>query len=206
MLLFCFRIVKLYVIRKELRKNDMNEEKIIKNCQNSNLKEFTFLYEKYIRKIYDFVYYKTHHKETAEDLVSLVFMKALEKIGSFDLEKGTFQAWLYQIARNTVIDHYRTRKKDRNIEDVWDLAGDEDLARDLDTREKLKQVEKYLKNIKSEHRDIIIMRVWQGLGHAEIAQALGKSEASIKMIYSRAIRKLRKEMPLAIYILFLLGL
>ena len=181
----------------------MDENQIIKNCQGGNLKQFGELYEKYIKKIYDFVYYKTHHKETAEDLVSSVFFKALEKIGRFESAKGSFQAWLYQIARNTVIDHYRTKKTDRNIEDIWGLAGNEDLARDIDTREKVGQIEAYLKELKAEQRDIIIMRVWQGLSHREIAEALGKSEASVKMIYSRALRQLRQDMPLALFFILL---
>ena len=152
------------------------------------------------------MYYKTTHKETAEDIVSTVFMKALGKINGFDSQKGTFQAWLYQVARNTVIDHYRTRKMEANIEDVWDLAGNEDVERDTDARLKLEKVEQYLKKLKSEQRDIIIMRVWQNMSHLEIAQALGKSEASVKMKYSRAITTLRQEMPLAIYIFLLLHL
>lgn len=183
-----------------------NEKNIIKSCQRGDLEKFAWLYDKYIKKIYDFVYYKTTHKETAEDLVSVIFMKALEKIGGFNFDKGTFQAWIYQIARNTVIDHYRTKKIDANIEDVWDLAGNEDLERDIDVQEKLKKVEQYLSKLKSEHREIIIMRVWQGMSHKEIATILGKSEASCKMKYSRAITTLRKELPLALYVYLLLYL
>jgi RNA polymerase sigma-70 factor (ECF subfamily) len=183
---------------------DKQEISIIRLCQKGDLKNFGFLYEKYIRAIYDFVYYKTHHKQTAEDLVSTVFMKALEKIGSFDFDKGTFQAWLYQIARNTVIDHYRTQKQDKNIDDVWDLSSKDDMARNMEVRGGLAQIEKYIKNLDSEQRDIIIMRIWQGMSHAEIAEALGKSEASVKMTYSRTIRKLRDEMPLELFLYFLL--
>ena len=184
---------------------NQNERTIIQACQQSDLEKFGYLYDMYIKKIYDFVYYKTHHKETAEDLVSKTFMKALEKINGFDNDKGTFQAWLYQIARNTIIDYYRTKKSDLNIDDVWDLAGKENLACDIDARQKLIEVEGYLKKFKSEQRDIIIMRVWQGMPYQEIAEVLGKSEASCKMMFSRTIRTLRKQMPLAmlIYLLFL---
>lgn len=177
-----------------------DEKSIIQACQQGNLEKFALLYDKYIKKIYDFVYYKTTHKETAEDLVSLTFMKALEKINGFDNDKGTFQAWLYRIARNNVIDHYRTKKTDADIEDVWDLAGDENLERDIDARQKLKKIEKYLVKLKREHREIIIMRVWQGMSHSEIAEVLGKSEASCKVAYSRAITTLRKEMPLGLFV------
>ncbi|MCU0678942.1 MAG: RNA polymerase sigma factor [Planctomycetes bacterium] len=168
----------------------------IKACQTGQTEEFSRLYDAYIRKIYDFIYYKTTHKETAEDLTSVTFMKALEKIYSFSPAKGTFQAWLYQIARHTVIDHYRSKKDAADIADIWDLSGNEDLERDLDLRTKLAAVEKYLAKLKVEQRDIIIMRVWQEMSYAEIAAILGKSEASCKMAYSRAISLLRQNVSL----------
>jgi len=179
---------------------DESEILAIKKCQSGDGEEFGQLYDKYIKKIYDFVYYKTQHKETAEDLVSQVFMKALRKINSFKASQGTFQAWLYQIARNTVIDHYRSQKHDRNIEDVFDLASNSDIARDTEAKIKLEAVKKYLSGLKSEQRDIIIMRVWQGMSYSEISQAMNKSEAGCKMMYSRAIGRLRNEIPLMILI------
>lgn len=184
---------------------DNNDNSIIIRCQKGDMEQFGLLYDKYIRKIYDFIYYKTHHKETAEDLTSKSFMKAVDKLNTFNIDKGTFQAWIYQIARNTVIDYYRIKKIDANIEDVWDLSSDEDLARDIDSREKLKSVKEYLTILKSEQRDIVIMRVWQGMSHQEIATILGKSEASVKMNYSRTIRTLREKMPLAVYLAFILN-
>jgi len=104
-----------------------NEKDIIVSCQQGDLEKFSWLYDKYIKKIYDFIYFKTTHKETAEDLTSQTFFKALEKIKTFNSDKGTFSAWLYQIARNTVIDHYRTMKKTVDIDDVWDMAEDQDI-------------------------------------------------------------------------------
>lgn len=180
---------------------------IIIKIKKGDRERFGELYDKYIKKIYDFVYYKTTHKETAEDLTSQIFLKALNGLDSFtDQKDGTFSAWLYAIARNTVIDYYRTKKENKNIEDVWDLVGEENLERDLDIRATLEEVEKYLKILKPEAREIIIMRVWQELSYREIAEITGKTEASAKMQYSRAINKLRQEISLALYVLFLLNL
>lgn len=183
---------------------DESEKIIIKKCQLGDLEQFGFLYEKYIRKIYDFIFYKTHHKETAEDIATAVFMKAFESIKQFDPDKGTFQAWVYQIARNKTIDHYRTKKSDMNIDDVWDLSGNEDLEGDIDTKNKLEDIKKYIKALDSRQRDILIMRIWQGMSYKEISEILNFSEANCKMTYSRAIRKLRQEMPLSILLSLLL--
>lgn len=169
-----------------------------------NKQAFGLLYEEYIRPIYNFIYYKTHHKQTAEDLTSQTFIKAYASISSFEQSRGPFSAWLYQIARNTVIDHYRVSKPSLNIDDVWDLSNGEDVERDVDVKLKVEKIKKYLKNFTSEQRDVIIMRIWQEMSYAEIADVLGKSEASCKMTFSRAIKKLREEMPEEILILLLL--
>lgn len=182
------------------------ELNIVILCQNGQLENFGLLYDEYIEKIYKFIYYKTHHKETAEDLTSKTFMKALEKINTFTDLKGSFAAWLYKIARNTVIDHYRANKYDVNIEDVWDLKDNNDIESNIDIKQKISEVKKYLKDLKSEQREIIIMRIWQNMSYQEIADALGKSEASCKMTFSRAINKLRQEMPLALFICFIMNI
>lgn len=180
------------------------EKQAIQSCQNGNLKEFGVLYDMYVKRIHDFVYFKTYHKETAEDLVSKTFMKALEKIKNYDEKIGTFSSWLYSIARNTVIDHYRTNKNTTDIEDVWDLSAEQDIEADMDAKENLVKVKTHLAKLSPEQRDIVIMRVWQEMSYAEIAEVLGKSEDSCKMMFSRTIAKLKKEMPVAAFVLFIL--
>jgi RNA polymerase sigma-70 factor, ECF subfamily len=179
----------------------LDEVQIIKECQAGNIERFGVIYDAYIRKIYNFIYYKTHHKETAEDLTSETFRKAMMSLQSFDTER-TFSSWLYKIAQNTVIDHYRTFRPNANVDDIWDLADDRDIERDADVKIKLERVEEYLKTIPSAKRDIIIMRVWQGMSYKEIAEVVGKSEDSCKMMFSRTMTELRKTMPL-VYLLFL---
>jgi len=176
---------------------------LVQRFQGGDKAAFAELYDFFLRPIYNFIYYKTHHKETAEDLTSLTFTKALDKILSFDSTKGPFSAWLYQIARNIVIDHYRTNRSHSDIEDVWDLNDGSDVIRDIDARNQLEKVKKYLQELTSEQRDIVIMRVWQDMSYAEIAASLGKSEASCKMAYSRAIHRLREKMPMEVLIFFL---
>ena len=172
--------------------------------ENNSRSEFTILYDQYVDKIYRFIYYKTHHKETAEDLTSVAFVKALNSFSSFDQNKGGFSAWIYKIARNTVIDFYRSKKTLINIDDVWDLSDNQDIEREVDASLKLAEVKKYLKNLSSEQRDVIILRVWEGLSYKEIAAVLGKSENSCKMMFFRTIKKLKEEMPLVLFLCFIL--
>lgn len=180
------------------------ETQAIQSCQNGNLKEFGVLYDMHVKRIHDFIYFKTYHKETAEDLVSKTFMKALENIKKYNAKIGSFSSWLYRIARNTVIDHYRTSKNTVDIEDIWDLASKQDIKSDIEVKEGLVKVKTYLAKLTPENRDIVILRVWQEMSYAEIAEVLGKSEDSCKMMFSRTIAKLKKEMPAATFVLFML--
>jgi RNA polymerase sigma-70 factor (ECF subfamily) len=177
---------------------------LVADFKAGNKEAYGLLYDEYIKPIYKFIYYKTHHKETAEDITSQVFMKAYNAIHSFNETKGTFSAWLYQIARNTIIDHYRAVKPTQNIDDVWNLSSSENVARDVETRLELEKVQNYLRVLPSEQRDIIIMRVWQEMSYSEIATVLGTSEAGCKMQFSRSIKKLRETMPMELLLLLLL--
>ena len=176
-----------------------NESQIIRDYQQGNLEEFTKLYDFYIKKIYDFIYYRTQHRETAEDITSKTFIKALDNMDKFNPNSGTFKAWLYCIARNTVIDHYRTQKKDVDIDNVFNLANDEDMVRDVDAKMKIETIKEYMEKLKPQERDIIILRVWDQLSYKEISEVLNKSEASIKMMFSRTMIKLRQEMALVAF-------
>lgn len=170
----------------------------IQNCKKGDLFEFAHLYNAYVQKIYNYTYYRVQHKETAEDLTSHCFIKALENIKKFDENKGTFSSWLYKIAKNTVFDHFRTFKNITDIDNIWDLSEKEDIEMDLDTKIKVEKVKKYLTKLKPDYREIVIMRLWDNLSYKEIAEITGKTEGNCKMIFSRAVAELRKSNIMAL--------
>lgn len=183
-----------------------DEATLIAQALAGNKTAFGELYDLHIKQIYTFIYYKTHHKETAEDLVSQTFLKAYNHFTTYDVAKGPFIAWLYRIARNTVVDHYRAKKPtEYDIEDAWDLAGTDDVLGDVHNKLLFAEVQNYFKDLTAEQRDVLTMRIWQEMSYQEIAAALGKSEGSCKMVFSRAIAALRNKMPLAIFVAMLLG-
>jgi RNA polymerase sigma-70 factor (ECF subfamily) len=183
-----------------------DEAKIINDCQNGKLDGFGLLYDAYFRKIYNFVYYKTLHRETAEDLVSLTFTKALKNIDQYQSKAGTFSAWLYQIARNNVTDHYRKLKDEANLDDIYDLAADDDPQLDAGNRLLFEQAQEQLKKLKPEQREIIMLRLWEGLSYREIAGLTGKSEANCKVSFARAIGKLREGLAPVLLLIYALKL
>lgn len=180
---------------------EYNEQYLIEQCLGGDYDKFGLIYDRYIRKIYDFVYFKTHHRQTAEDLTSQTFFKALRNLKEYDVNKGKFSSWLYQIARNAVIDHYRTQKKDLNIEDVWDLKSNEDISQNSANLEKLRAVRVCLEKLSAKQREIVLLRIWQDLPYREIAEIVGKSEQNCKVIFSRTMASLRGEALLAFLLL-----
>ena len=183
----------------------VNEPALVKRSQEGDFDAFGELYDHYIGLIYNFVFFKTHHKETAEDLTSQTFFKALNSISSVDSSKS-FLSWLYKIAQNIVIDHYRKSGRENNsrqfMDDEWDAPDNSiDIIGDLDTSRDIVRMKKYLAKLSSEERDIIMMRIWQELSYKEIAEIIGKTEASSKMMYSRSLKKLRELLPLLLFIL-----
>ncbi len=180
-------------------------EELIRRAGNGEAEAFAQLYDVYLPKIYGYVYYRVQHKETAEDLVSLIFIKAYEELTGYVSARGTFSAWLYRIAHNVVIDHYRARQTSTPLEDVWDaLADGTDIPRDLDVQAKLQDVEKIVSALPSAQRELLLLRVWDGYSYAEIAELTGKSEAACKMGVSRALSTLRASLPLLTFLSFLI--
>lgn len=173
----------------------MSEIETIKRCQQEELSSFSLLYDQYVRLIYQFIYFKTQHKETAEDLTSTTFMKALESISQFDSQKGSFKTWLYQIARNSVIDHYRAFHSTSDLNDFWDISSPENVKDQVDKNLEWQKVGKYLKKLKPEQREIILLRLWSDLPFAEIAEIMGKSEPNCKMMFKRSLEELKANLP-----------
>ena len=180
---------------------EVDEEKAIISCQRGRLADFGYLYDLYAKKIYSFIYCKTFHKQDAEDLTAETFLKALDKIKKFDLQKGNFSSWLYQIARNNVVDHYRQKKSYFPVDDAWDIKDNSDIEKDVNLKEKIEKVKQYLEALSAEQREIIVLRVWQDLPYKEIAEITGKSEPAVKMAFSRAIKTLQKEMSLCLLLI-----
>jgi RNA polymerase sigma-70 factor (ECF subfamily) len=160
---------------------------------------FGKLYDIYIKPIYNFIFYKTLIKETAEDITSIVFTKAWQKIGQFKGE--SVAAWLYAISRNAVADYYRREKNNLNIEDFWDLANTDNFLEKIDLGLAFGEIKKAMQSLSAREREIIIMRFWLDMSFKEIAASLGKQEGAVKMTLKRSLQEVKNKIPLALIIL-----
>lgn len=175
---------------------DMDETALISACQSGETERFAELYDLYSDRIFRFIFHKTMHRDLAEDLMSDTFLRALEKIGQFNAEKGQFSTWIYTIARNIITDHWRSYREHKDIEDVWDLASLDDVVDSAHKQLISEKLHMALKQLSPESREILMMRFWQDLSFAQIAELMGKSEGAVKMAAGRALQKLRADAPI----------
>ncbi|MEY4731540.1 MAG: hypothetical protein RL681_486, partial [Candidatus Parcubacteria bacterium] len=94
------------------------EKRIIQRAVKGEASAFGLLYDRYQPQIYRFIFLKVSRREEAEDLTHQVFLQALQHIGEYEDVGFPFTSWLYRIARNEVIDHYRTRKQAISLDDI----------------------------------------------------------------------------------------
>jgi RNA polymerase sigma-70 factor (ECF subfamily) len=174
-----------------------SENIIIKQAKNGDSEAFGQLYDHYEEQIYRFIYLKTGQKEDAEDLTHQVFLQAFRKIKDYKDFGFPFSSWLYRIARNEVIDFYRSKKTNIPLEDVDNvLKSEEDKKNDLDFKIQLEEVKKAISKLKPEYQDVIIMRFIEDLSIKEVSRILNKSEGAIKLIQHRAMAALKKNLKI----------
>ena len=150
------------------------------------------LYERYRESVFRYLYYRVGDRHAAEDLTSEVFERMLRFIGNFNPPSSSFQAWLFQIARNLAIDHSRRMKVRNHLpleENVIDTKYDVDKT--VERRLNSEMLAKALRKLTEEQRDVIIMRFVSGMPIAETARTLHKSEDAVKGLQRRALITLR---------------
>lgn len=170
-----------------------NEKQHIAKAKKGNKESFSLLYEHHLPKIYRYVRFKVNGQSEAEDIAHEVFLSAWQNIRGYKYEGLPFSSWLYQIARNAVIDSYRTAKKNLPIEmvkeDLFEISDQQ--AEKMDTALEMNKVKKMISLLKPDYQDVIIMRFIEELSQEEIAAALNKSEGAIRLIQHRALKELK---------------
>ncbi len=160
----------------------------------SNADIFAGLYEQSVSKVLRYVSYRVPDLDTAEDITSTVFEKALSKFGDFREDKASFTTWVLSIARNTVTDHYRAMAKEQNLQQstirnfvTETISPDDEIIK----AEELQKLRVSLTGLSPQEQDIIAMKFGGELTNREIAKTLGLSDSNVGIIIYRTVRKLR---------------
>lgn len=157
-------------------------------------KKFGRLYDEHVDEIYRFVFLKVSTRELAQDITSETFKKGWQ---SFKENPGMEnpRAYLYRIARNLVIDHYRTKKQHITDQEIIDELEDhsKDLQEKAAEAKEMAKIKEAMENLKDDYQDIIIYKYLDELSNSEIADIMGKSEGAVRVTAHRAIAALEKE-------------
>lgn len=160
---------------------------------------FGELYERYLQKIYSYVYYRTGNVHDAEDLTARVFIRALSHISNY-VEKGVpFQAWLYRIAHNLVANWHRDqgRRKIIALDDyVVHSLKSEAPDRLSEEREEQNQLLEAVRRLPEDRQQLILLKFVERMSNAEIGAVMGRTEGAIKSLYHRTLLALREEMEI----------
>jgi len=157
---------------------------------------FSQIYDEYIDKIYRFVFLKVNSRETAEDIASETFLRGWKTFQDPGLEIENISAFLFQIARNLVIDFYRKKGKIKIValENVTLSIPDNSSREMTNLNTEMTGIRKALCNLKDDYQDVIIWHYLDELSISEIARILDKSEGTIRTTLHRALKALRARM------------
>jgi len=179
--------------------SDNKDEKDLIDAAKTDPKAFGSLYQRYVERIFNYIYYRTGNAKDAEDLTGKVFFKALDNIQGYKHMGLPFSAWLYRIAHNLVANYHRDRAKKQEISlDVIpgqvlpqsEVLPEASIARSQEVDELLARI----RDLSPNRQELLILKFVDQLSNKEIGQIMRKSEGAIKSLYHRTLLELREKM------------
>ncbi len=169
---------------------------LVRQAQDGAASAFGALYEHFYDSIFRYVSFKTGNPADAEDITAEVFVRMIESINRFKWQGYPFSAWLFRIAHNFVVDHYRKRSRKQmvSLESTSPIlkaaAFDADAHMDMELT--LDEVGKAMESLTALQREVIMLRFGAGLSVAETARAVGRKDNAVKALQHAGLKKLRR--------------
>lgn len=166
------------------------------NLAREDKAAFGVLYERYVKKVYSYIYYRTGNHHDAEDLAARVFHRALGHIDGY-IERGVpFQAWLYRIAHNLVANWHRdrTRRKVVPLDDFTVGLRVEAPEKATELQDEKDRLVEAIARLPEERQQVLLLKFVEKLSNQEIGEMMDRSEGAIKSLYHRTLLALRDEL------------
>ena len=157
---------------------------------------FGMLYERYVKRIYNYVYYRTGSHEDAEDLTANVFQRAVQRLSTYSDRGLPFVAWLYRIAHNVVANWYRDegRRRTLPLDSVPTQVRADGPEHQVEQNAERDRVLTVLRKLTPERQQLLVLKFIDQMSNAEIGQVLNRSESAVKSLYHRTLEELRAEL------------
>lgn len=174
------------------RQRAEEEVQLLARAQAGDAAAFGDLYERYLNAIYHYVFYRVDNRADAEDLTEAIFLRAWQALDKNPPREVSFRLWLYRIAHNAVVDHYRMRKEQVGLETVREFPDPvEGPEAAMARKERADNVRRAMAQLKAEHQQVLTCRFVVGLSHTETAVVMESSEGAMRALQYRAVQALR---------------
>jgi RNA polymerase sigma-70 factor (ECF subfamily) len=175
----------------------LNDEVDLVKATQGDQEAFGLLYERYVGRIYNYIYYRTGNPHDSEDLTARVFVRAMKHIQKYNHRGLPFSAWLYRIAHNLVANWHRdnSRRKEIPLDDGLIFRHQIDHPEyEIVLIENEERLMRAIRSLAVERQQLIILKFVDHLSNAEIGEIMGKTEGAIKSLYHRTLLALRSEL------------
>lgn len=158
---------------------------------------FGALYERHVRAVYNYVFYRLGNVHEAEDVTAKVFYQALTHLGGYSSRGVPFSAWLFRIAHNLVANWYRDSRRRRtfSLDDTCleRPDGEKELDQQAMEREGEQELRRILAGLSAERQQLVVLKYVQGMSNSQIGTIMGRSEGAVKALLHRTLLSLRAE-------------
>lgn len=153
---------------------------------------FGELYERYVDRVYSYLYYRSESPADAEDLTARTFYQALSHLAEFEERGLPFGAWLFTIAHNLVANYHRDRS--RRSTAPLDSAAEPAAPSPFAASEDAQAIESAIASLPPERQHLILLKYVEGMSNAEIGRVLNRSEGAVKSLLRRTLAALKREL------------
>jgi len=176
---------------------ESSDQALLARAARGDREAFGALYERYVSRIYSYIFYRTGNHHDAEDLTARVFFRAMRHIGNYKDHGVPFSAWLYRIAHNLVANWHRdnSRRPEFFLGDGFPILQDwEHPEWALLQAEEQEILLRTIRRLPADRQQLLILKFVDHLSNAEIGQIMGRTEGAIKSLYHRTLITLRDEL------------
>ncbi len=168
-----------------------DDAQVIKQVKSGDAEAYGMLYEQYAEVIFRYVYSHLDNRLDAEDLTEEIFLRAWRALPKYDERGLPFSAFLFRIARNSLIDYYRQRKAVQSIEDVELQSKEPGPEETVDVRIEDRNLRETIAKLREDYRNVLIFRFLSGLSPEETAQVMQRSVGAVRVLQHRALSALK---------------
>jgi RNA polymerase sigma-70 factor, ECF subfamily len=168
---------------------------LVDRAQHGDRGALEELYLIHFDRIYSYLHVSVGNRHDAEDLTTQTFLKMLESIGRFRWQSAPFSAWLFRIAHNLAMDHFRANRRWQPEEEVPEPDADESTSAEAGALESIgrKSMLELIEDLSGEQQQVLTLKFFFNFSNAEAATILGKTEGAIKSLQHRALVSLQKQ-------------